>query len=116
VIIKLFDNFNKEDDNDHFNGIDISDMRTFDFIWTNRPFISDYINRLGVSGPAEKRIIISKLIRNYIAENNIDKHKFKEILEEEGFKISRESDNGYSFKITTPQHFFDILKSLKYLI
>ena len=116
--IKTFENFKDIENNyNHFDGIDISDLYSFDFFWSNKAFISDYKKQNGEYGSANKRIMLDESLDKYLT-NKVTKEKFKEILKEEGFIINRDQiDGSYSFRIEgKPHHFFDIIKNLKYLL
>ncbi len=122
--LKSFKNiFSKSPRNDegYFYGIDISDMCHFDFIWSNRPFISDYRDKDGNIGSAKKRINVGKLIEKCLKENGIDgevsRSEFRSILVEEGFTISRDNDGAYSVEIIgNANKFFNVIKNLRYFL
>lgn len=105
-----------------FRGLDISDINTFTFGWTNTPFISDYKMSDGKYGCSEKRIDMSHEIRSILS--NTTKDEFRLILEKNfnvdirtsGSKSIEDVSKSYSVLLegTDVLAFFDILENLNY--
>jgi hypothetical protein len=111
--IKLFENFEpRETEFNKFRGIDISDVNSFSFIWSNNPGISSYKTIDGEYGSAEKRIEIYYAIKSIISDSGITSEQFKELLEK-NFKVDSEK-GAYSVDLKGDDVliFFEILENI----
>lgn len=79
--LTLFENFEREREYNMFKGIDVSDLYSFDFIWSNMPFISDYTSYSGGYGTKDKGHDVCEAIIQVLEEHNIDKYEFGKLLE-----------------------------------
>jgi len=125
--IKLFENFeHKDTEFNKFRGIDISDIYSFSFIWTNNPHISDYKKIDGEYGSSEKRIDIYYTIKNIISDSEVTKEQFRKILEK-NFNVDISTSGSPSIESESPSYsvilegqdilaFFDILENINYYI
>jgi|ERR1035437_6861847 hypothetical protein len=121
--IKLFENFEpQETEYNKFNGIDISDIKSFDFIWSNEPLIAriNISPLLGTTDEfkSEKSISISEQIQRIIDDNNISREQFKELLDK-NFNVVPSNyyrhSNWYhvSLKDTEVHLFFELLENIQ---
>lgn len=112
--IKTFEGFDV--DYSSFDGTDLWNINEFDFIWSNKPFISDFKDINNEYGSPYQRIMLSNSLREYIELSKVTKKRFSEILIEDGFDVSLEDNGNYSAAISNTKQFFDLLKNLTYMI
>ena len=62
--IKTFEGFDV--DYSSFDGTDLWNINEFDFIWSNKPFISDFKDINNEYGSPYQRIMLSNSLREYI--------------------------------------------------
>lgn len=93
--LKLFDSF-QETEYKKFGGIDITDVDSISFSWSNVPYFSDYYDHKGELGDPYIRIGMTKYLKQSLSE--IDKDKFYDILISEGIKPKVHS-NGYTINL-----------------
>lgn len=79
--LTLFENFEREREYNMFKGIDVSDIYSFHFIWSNMPFISDYTSYSGGYGTKDKGHDVCDAVMQVLKEYNIDKYEFGKLLE-----------------------------------
>lgn len=87
--IKLFENYDQPIDN--FFGIDTSEIKSFAFIWSNAPHISDYTTVNGY-GTSEKRMALANAIS--IKLKGISKKEFLDILKKNFSDIKISTSQG----------------------
>ena len=116
-----------------FQGIDISDIKSFEFYWNSPsygglsvPFMSSYKkiggenDKISPYGDADKRNDIVQTMRNIISDNNITMSEFGDLLKKNfGDKVvySTRQDNKGGFKMIVEGEdvrlFFELFENLE---
>jgi len=97
--IKKFNENLDETEYGKFFEIDITDVYSFTFFWSNLPFISDYKDKYEQYGTAEKRVDITKTFREILNNFGIQKERFKNILIEKGFDLVDYNNRGGDYQL-----------------
>lgn len=126
--IKLFEQYSDSELTqpiNNFFGIDTSDIKSFQFIWSNVPTISDYIkwdqsdrkNTKDPYGDVDNRIALSRRIRERL--KNISAEEFMELLkknfDESKIKlVARANKLSYSIDISGEDvpAFFELVRNI----
>ena len=94
-----------------FMRINIRDIHIIDFIWSNKPFFSDYKDENGKYGSLEKRISLSTIVSNILL-HHFTRERFKNILSEIGFNVI-DINNEFSVNLVGQEviEFFYLIES-----
>lgn len=84
-----------------FMGIDITDISSINFTWSNLPHFSDYKDSDRKYGDPEKRIDLTEIVRNILSDNKMTKNQFKSMLEDDGFQVDiNQSRDNEGYRVT----------------
>ena len=108
--MKKFESFSETEYN-HFCGINISEIYSINFGWTNIPFFSDYTDKNGKFGDPELRMEISEIVREKLRRTTKD--QLYDILSSEGL-IPEIGVSGYTLDLTGQDiiNFFYIIENI----